>query len=86
MSSVASDQGAEYVGHVEADAYAVTECLRSWLNGGARRPEAEIVESLRRHYALRPSGADVAEATLRSHYATMDDGGVPNVTNGRCTS
>lgn len=79
LCSIATDDAAEYLGHVEADAYATTECIRAWLNGGTRRPLAEIVESLRAHYALRPSGADVAEATLRSHYATMDEGGVPNV-------
>lgn len=78
-SSIASDQGAEYVGHVEGDGYGTTEALRAWLNGGTRRPIESVVDSLRRHYALRPAGADVAEATLRSHYATMDDGGIPNV-------
>jgi hypothetical protein len=80
LASVATDDGAEYLGHVEADAYAVTECVRGWLSGGARRPIGDVCDNLRRHYAIKPAGADVAEATLRSHYATMDDGGVPNVT------
>lgn len=84
LASIATDDAAEYLGHVEADAYATTEAVRAWL-GGKRRPLAEIVESLRRHYALRPAGADVAEATLRSHYATMDDGGIPNVEACRWT-
>lgn len=79
LCSVATDDAAEYLGKVEADAYATTECVRAWLNGGTRRPIAGIVASLRAHYAIRPAGADVAEATMRSHYATMDDGGIPNV-------
>jgi len=85
LCSIATDDAAEYLGHVEADAYATTECVRAWLTGGPRRPIAEIVDSRRRHYALRPAGAAVAEATLRSHYATMDDGGVPPVTVCRWT-
>ena len=80
LASIATDDAAEYLGHVEADAYAVTECVRSWLSGGARRPVGEVCDNLRRHYTIKPAGADVAEATLRSHYATMDDGGIPNVT------
>jgi hypothetical protein len=80
LASVATDDAAEYLGHVEADAYATTECVRAWLSGGARRPVGETVDNLRRHYAIKPAGADVAEATLRSHYATMEDGGLPNVT------
>lgn len=84
LCSVATDDAAEYLGKVEADAYATTEAVRGWLSG-KRRPLAEIVDSLRRHYALRPAGAVVAEADLRTHYATLDDGGVPNVTVCRWT-
>lgn len=77
-ASIAGGDGAEYLGHVEADAYAVTEAIRGWLGGG-RRSIADIVDSLRRHYALVGVGVDVAENNLLSHYATMDDGGIPNV-------
>ena len=84
LCSVATDDAAEYLGKVEADAYATTECVRAWLSG-SRRPLEEIVQSLRRHYAMRPAGALVAEAVLASHYATMDDGGVPPVTVCRWT-
>lgn len=78
LASIAGGDGAEHLGHVEADAYAVTEAIRGWLGGG-RRPIADIVDSLRRHYALAGVGTDVAENNLLSHYATMDDGGIPNV-------
>lgn len=84
LCSVATDDAAEYLGHVEADQYAASEAVSRWL-GGAPRPLAEIVDELRRHYALRPAGAVVAEATLRSHYATMEDGGMPNVRSARFT-
>ena len=84
LCSVATDDAAEYLGKVEADAYATTECVRAWLSG-SRRPLAEIVQSLRQHYALKPAGALVAEAVLTSHYATLDDGGVPPVTVCRWT-
>lgn len=83
LCSVATDDAAEYLGHVEADQYACTEAVRSWLNGGTRRPLNDIVDSLVRHYSLAGAGADVARATLISHYATMDDGGVPPVTSAR---
>lgn len=78
LASIAGGDGAEYLGHVEADAYATTEAIRAWLGGG-RRSIADIVDSLRRHYALVGVGVDVAENNLLSHYATMDDGGIPNV-------
>lgn len=82
LCSVATDDAAEYLGHVEADQYATSEAVSRWL-GAALRPLAEIVDELRRHYALRPAGAAVAEATLQTHYATMDDGGIPNVRAAR---
>lgn len=85
LASVSTDDAAEYLGHVEADQYATTEAVRGWLNGGTRRPLNDIVDSLVRHYALAGAGADVARATLLSHYATMEDGGVPNVTSARAT-
>lgn len=78
LASIAGGDAAEYLGHVEADAYATTEALRAWL-GGARRPIGDIADSLRRHYALAGVGVVVAEATLVSHYRTMEDGGIPNV-------
>lgn len=83
LCSIATDDAAEYVGHVEGDQYACTEAVRAWLNGGTRRPKNDIVASLVRHYSLAGAGADVASATLTSHYATMDDGGIPNVTSAR---
>lgn len=85
LASIAGGDGAEYVGHVEGDAYAVTECVRGWLSPGSRRSADEVAESLRRHYALAGVGTDVAIASLRSHYKTMDDGGVPNVRLARWT-
>lgn len=84
LCSVATDDAAEYLGHVEADQYGTSEAVSRWL-GAAPRPLAGIVDELRRHYAIRPAGADVAEATLRSHYATMEDGGMPNVRSARFT-
>lgn len=78
LSSIAGGDGAEYVGHVEGDAYAVTEAIRTWL-GGMRRPIDSIADSLRRHYALAGVGVIVAEATLVSHYKTMESGGIPNI-------
>lgn len=84
LCSIATDDAAEYLGHVEADQYATSEAVSRWL-GGAPRPLAGTVDELRRHYALRPAGAVVAEATLRSHYATMEDGGIPNVRSARFT-
>ena len=82
LCSIATDDAAEYLGHVEADQYATSEVVCRWL-GARPRPLAEIVDELRRHYALRPAGAVVAEATLRSHYAAIDDGGMPNVRSAR---
>ncbi len=78
LASIAGGDGAEYLGHVEADAYATTEAVRVWLGGG-RRAIADVTASLRRHYALAGVGVNVAENTLLSHFATMDDGGIPNV-------
>lgn len=78
LASIAGGDGAEYVGHVEGDAYAVTEAVRTWL-GGTRRPINSIADSLRRHYALAGVGVVVAEATLVSHYKTMEKGGIPNI-------
>ena len=83
LASVSTDDAAEYLGHVEGDQYACTEVVRAWLSGGTRRPMGEIVDGLVRHYTLAGAGADVARATLVSHYATMDDGGIPNVTSAR---
>jgi len=78
VASIAGGDAAEYLGHVEADAYATTEAVRGWMGGG-RRAVGDITSSLRRHYALAGVGVVVAEATLLSHYRTMDDGGIPNV-------
>lgn len=82
LCSVATKDAAEYLGHVEGDAYAVTECVLQFLTG-QRRPVSERAENLRRHYALMNEGVVVATQTLESHYRTMDDGGVPNVTAAR---
>lgn len=85
LASIASTDGAEYVGKIEGDQYATTEALREWLGGpGGRRPIAEIQEGLRRHYALMAAGTDMAGGVLRTHYRTMDRGGVPNVRAARC--
>lgn len=78
LCSVATDDAAEYLGKVEADAYAVSEAMRLWAYG-ALTPLDAIVEALTRHYALRPAGATLAAAILRSHYATLEDDGIPNV-------
>jgi len=78
LASIAGGDGAEYVGHIEADAYATTEAVRTWL-GGTRRPIGDITDSLRRHYALAGVGVVVAEAALISHYRSMSLGGLPNV-------
>jgi hypothetical protein len=84
LCSIATKDAAEYLGHVEGDAYAVTECVLQYLTG-QRRPITERADNLRRHYALMNEGVIVATQTLASHYRTMDDGGVPNVTSARVT-
>lgn len=75
---VKTDEGAEYIGKVEGDGYAVTETLRRWLFGSTR-PIADTVESLRRHYNLAGYGTTTAEGILRSHYATLAAGGTPPI-------
>lgn len=82
LCSIATKDAAEYLGKIEGDQYATTEALRAWC-GGARRPIEEITEGLRRHYALMSAGVDMGRAVLRSHYRTMDKGGVPNVRAAR---
>jgi hypothetical protein len=77
-ASVATDEGAEYLGKVEGDAYAVS--ASTWHFATGQLPSlADNLASLRRNYALRPAGAAVAEGVLRSHYKTIEHGGVPNV-------
>lgn len=83
LASFTTADAAEYLGHVEGDAYAVTECVRHFLSGGKLRPIEDISASLHKHYALMNEGMIVAEQTLRSHYRTMEDEGVPNVTAAR---
>lgn len=84
LASIASKDGAEYVGKIEGDQYATTEAVAAWLGGpGGRRSIESIQENLRRHYALMAAGVDMAGGVLRTHYATMDAGGVPNVRSAR---
>lgn len=84
LCSIATKDAAEYVGKVEADQYATTEAVREWLGGpGGRRDIGAITASLARHYALMQAGTAAAGAVLRSHYRTMDRGGVPNVRSAR---
>lgn len=84
LASIASKDGAEYVGKIEGDQYACTEAVAEFLGGpGGRRSIASIQENLRRHYALMAAGVDMAGGVLRTHYATMDAGGVPNVRSAR---
>ena len=82
LCSIATKDAAEYLGKIEGDQYATTEALRGWCCG-ARRPLDEIAEGLRRHYALMSAGVDMGRAVLRTHYRTMDNGGVPNVRSAR---
>ena len=83
LCSFSTKDAAEYLGKVEADAYATTECVRKFLYGGGLRPIVSITKSLRDHYALMTEGAQVAEQVLLTHYKTMDTGGIPNVTGCR---
>lgn len=83
LASFTTKDAAEYLGHVEGAAYAVTECVRAFLNGGSLRPIADVANSLRKHYSLMNEGVIVAEQTLLSHYRTMADDGIPNVTAAR---
>ena len=83
LCSYTTKDAAEYLGKVEADAYATTECVRQFLYGGGLRPIEDISTSLREHYALMSEGTIVAEQVLVSHYKTMQDGGIPNVTGCR---
>lgn len=78
LASAVTDDAAEYLGKVEADAYAAGECVARFL-GLAPRPISSVVDSLSRSYAIRPTGAYTASLVLRSHYAAMDTGGIPNV-------
>lgn len=73
-----TDDGAEYVGKVEADGYAVTETVRQFFTG-AVRPLPDITSSLERHYNLATGGSRTAAGILRSHYRALETGGVPNV-------
>lgn len=84
LCSVATDDAAEYLGKVEADAYATSECVSVWL-GRQIRPIDHIVSSLRKHYALSMVGQQTAEGVLLSHYSTIADGGVPNLSVCRFT-
>lgn len=76
---------AEYVGKVEADAYAVTEYVRAFLYG-APRPVEETGASLRHHYNLAVGGCTTAEALLRSHYQDIAEGDAPNCWAARICS
>lgn len=84
LCSIATEDAAEYLGKIEGDQYATTEALRRFLAGDAgRRPIDDIADGLVRHYALMRAGADMARATLRTHYRAMDHGGAPNVRSAR---
>lgn len=83
LCSYTTKDAAEYLGKVEADAYATTECVRKFLYGGGLRPIGDITQGLRNHYALMAEGTIVAEQGLVVHYKTMQDGGIPNVTGCR---
>ena len=73
-----TEAGAEYVGKVEADGYAVTEFVRWWFTGSTR-PAADVAASLRHHYNLVTGGSTVAEALLLSHLREVERGEAPNV-------
>lgn len=74
--------GEEYVGKVEGDAYAVTQTVRAYLFGHPA-PLVDTLRPLVESYNLLGVGASMAEAVLRSHYATIAAGLVPNVTMAR---
>ncbi len=74
-----SAAGEEYVGKVEGDAYAVTQSIRAYLTGHPA-PLADCLRPLVESYNLLGVGAQMAESVLRSHYATIAAGLVPNVT------
>lgn len=81
-----TDDGAEYVGKVEADGYAVTEYVRAFLYGSTR-PVEEVVTSLRHHYNLATGGSTTAEALLRSHLRDIvEEGEAPNCWAARVCS
>lgn len=82
LASIATDDAAEYLGKVETDAAGAEAAVDAWM-GRPLRPIDDRVASLRRSYAIRPAGAVVAEQVLRSHYATIVAGGVPNVKAAR---
>jgi hypothetical protein len=82
---VKTDDGAEYVGKVEADGYAVTEYVRAFLYG-APRPVEEVVASLRHHYNLVTGGCTTAEGLLRSHFKDIAEGEAPNCWAARICS
>ena len=72
------EEGAEYVGKVEGDAYAVTEFLRFWFTGAAR-PQEYVADLLARQYNLIGIGTDVARGVLLPHYRSILRGEAPNV-------
>lgn len=71
--------GEEYVGKVEGDAYAVTQSIHEYLTGHPQ-PLVDCLRPLVESYNLLGNGAQMAESILRSHYATIAAGLVPNVT------
>lgn len=77
-----TEAGEEYVGKVEGDAYAVTQTVRAYLFGHPA-PLVDTLRPLVESYNLLGVGASMAEAVLRSHYATIAAGSVPNVTMAR---
>lgn len=79
-----AEHGSIYVGKVEGDGYGVTEAVRKFLSGTVR-PIDEIVSQLGFHYNLAGYGPASAEATLRSHYATMNVNGIPPIWAARVT-
>lgn len=71
--------GEAYVGKVEGDQYGTTAFCRKWFTGTPGSMPA-MLRSIRNSYNLLNVGPAVAEGILSSHFGTMGEGLVPNVT------
>lgn len=76
--------GEEYVGKVEGDQYATSAFCVKWLTGELEPIEWSL-SSIKTSYNLFDIGTTHAEDILRSHYATLQAGGIPNTISSRLT-
>ena len=73
-----TEDGSIYVGKVEGDGYGVSAAMELFFTGTVTARD-ERIGQLRAHYNLGGLGPQAAEATLRTHYRTLETGGTPNI-------